>query len=297
MKRAILLTILLCATAAVGLGRDASPPAQAAGLCGGSTARIAKVLWVWMENKSYSSVIGSGSATYENRLAAQCGLATNYHAIGHPSLPNYIAATAGATRGITTDCEPASCPVTGSSIFGQGRPARSYAESMPSNCYLSPASSYVPRHNPEVYFTAVRSACRNGGDVPLGTPSFGNLRRDLNAGALRPFSFVIPNVCHDTHNCSVATGDAYLRSLLPVIFASPDYASGRLLVVLTWDEAAGDSSNHVPAIVASRRTRPGTVSGTRFTHYSLLRTTEGLLGLPLLRNAARATSMRAAFGL
>jgi hypothetical protein len=43
---------------------------------------------------------------------------------------------------------------------------------------------------------------------------------------------------------------------------------------------------------------PGTKSGTAFTHYSLLRTTEELLGIStFLGNAASATSMRSAFGL
>jgi phosphatidylinositol-3-phosphatase len=43
---------------------------------------------------------------------------------------------------------------------------------------------------------------------------------------------------------------------------------------------------------------PGTASTTTFNHYSMLRTTEELLGLsPLLGNAATATSMRSAFNL
>ena len=41
----------------------------------------------------------------------------------------------------------------------------------------------------------------------------------------------------------------------------------------------------------------GTQDATRFTHYSLLRLNEELLGLPLLANAATATDMAAAFNL
>ena len=40
-----------------------------------------------------------------------------------------------------------------------------------------------------------------------------------------------------------------------------------------------------------------TVSRGHFTHYSLLRTTENLLGLPLLANARQAAGMRRAFGI
>jgi phospholipase C len=250
-----------------------------------------------MENKNYSSVIGSSSAPYENALAGHCGLATNYHAISHPSLPNYIAMTSGSTQGVSDDSGPSSHPLSGASVFSQGRRAKSYEESMPSNCYLSDSGLYRVHHNPEAYYTSVRTACKSGGDVPMGTVSSGNFRNDLIAGTLPRLGLVTPNMCHDTHDCSVATGDSYLKSLVPAILAAPDYQAGRLAVFLTWDENAGLSGNRVPTIVVSPRVPPGTRSGTRFTHYSLLRTAEQLLGVPLLRNAQTAASMRAAFGL
>ena len=60
----------------------------------------------------------------------------------------------------------------------------------------------------------------------------------------------------------------------------------------------GSGGNQVATIVVSPYTTPGTKSGTAFTHYSLLRTTGELLGIPtFLGNAALATSMRPAFGL
>ena len=66
-----------------------------------------------MENQSFSSVIGATSAPYLNSLTASCGLATNYHNITHPSLPNYIAATSGLgdpsgrpLDAFFSDCDP-----------------------------------------------------------------------------------------------------------------------------------------------------------------------------------------------
>src|SRR5438046_328727 len=58
-------------------------------------------------------------------LAKECGLATNYHNITHPRLPNYIAATSGlsysALRNFLPDCSPkAGCNTPANSIFGQG---------------------------------------------------------------------------------------------------------------------------------------------------------------------------------
>jgi len=53
-----------------------------------------------MENESYGRIVGNPSAQYLNQLAK--GLATNYSAITHPSLPNYLAATSGSDWGSQT---------------------------------------------------------------------------------------------------------------------------------------------------------------------------------------------------
>src|SRR5436309_723060 len=79
--------------------------ARARPRCGSrpATDRWLHVVWIVMENHGYGNVIGSREAPYLNALARQCGLATDYHAISHPSLPNYIALTSGSTQGITED--------------------------------------------------------------------------------------------------------------------------------------------------------------------------------------------------
>jgi phospholipase C len=248
-----------------------------------------------MENHDYSQVIGSSSAPYENQLANQCGLATNYTAIAHPSLPNYIAMTSGSTQGITDDANPGSHPLAVSSIFGQVS-SKSYEESMPSNCYGSDSYPYSAHHNPEAYYTLVAADCAVN-DVPMGSASSGALLDNVNAGTLPAFSFVTPNQCNNTHDCSVATGDAFLSDLLPKVFAGPDYQAGRLAVFLTWDENDNSAGNHVPMIVASPYTTPGTQSATSYNHYSFLRTVEEALHVPLLGNAASANSMVSAFKL
>ena len=71
---------------------------------------------------------------------------------------------------------------------------------------------------------------------------------------------------------------------------------GRQTVIfVTFDEGSGD--NHIVTIVVAPPVHRGARSGTAYTHYSLLRTTEEMLGLGLLGNAGSATSMRAGFGL
>src|SRR5690242_9037675 len=111
-----------------------------------------------MENHSYDQIVGSPSAPYVNRLASRCGLAANYHAVTHPSLPNYIAATSGSTQGIADDGPPSSHPLAVPSIFEQAG-GRSYEQSMRSACRGTDSYPYAVKHNPEAYFTRVSRLC------------------------------------------------------------------------------------------------------------------------------------------
>ena len=287
--------------------------------CGGlrTTPTYRHVIWIWFENHSYDAVIGSSQAPFTNQLAAKCGLATNYHNIAHPSLPNYIAATSGSTQGITNDCQPSDCPRRTPNLFAQLRAAHipwsAYAESMPRPCVLTdesgsnPNGNYAARHNPAVYYLP-RTDCAQR-VVPLGTPTSGRLADALAADTLAGFSFIGPNLCNDTHDCPVSTGDQWLSRWMRAILSSPAYAAGHTAIFITWDEGEGGSSSscsnntsdpgcHVATLVVSPSTRPGTRSSLLFNHYSLLKTTEQLLGIKTYLNHARdagTRSMRPAF--
>ena len=52
------------------------------------------------ENHSYAEIIGNSQAAYINALATGGALLTNYHAVAHPSQPNYLALYAGSTFGV-----------------------------------------------------------------------------------------------------------------------------------------------------------------------------------------------------
>src|SRR5205807_6295174 len=67
------------------------PPPPAAG----AVPPFSHVFVIVMENHEYNSVIGNPAAPYTNGLVANYGLATNYFGVSHPSLPNYLALTAG----------------------------------------------------------------------------------------------------------------------------------------------------------------------------------------------------------
>ena len=263
-------------------GRSATPPAV-----------YDHVIWIWMENKSLNQVIGSSQARYETSLATQSASASRYSSVGSPSLPNYIGATSGSTHGISDDGSPADHPITGDNLFrqvrDQGGTARSYQESMRGNCNLGTAGRYAVKHNPAAYYVggADRSACQ-ADDVPLGDVRSGALRRDLDADTLPTFAFVTPNLCNDTHDCSVRTGDRWLQRWLPVMLASSSYVAGRTAIFVVWDE-----DSPMPFIAISPTVPPRTVLHAAVDHYALLRTTQEMLDLPtLLGAAAQAPSMR-----
>jgi phosphatidylinositol-3-phosphatase len=300
--RTTLAIVLIGATAGLaGCAAGASPKAKApaagaptaagvrpCGRPGASPRRYAHVVWIVMENKSYSDLTGgSPDSAFTRGLAGACGAATNFHAETHPSLPNYIAMTSGSTHGVNDDGDPSSHRFKGPSIFSQlGSHWRALQESMPRPCARTGAGPYAPKHNPAAYFTNIAAACSKQ-DVRLGA------KPDISAR----FTFITPNLCHDSHNCGLRAGDRYLAGLVPKIVKSPQYRAGRTALFITWDEDDGSSSNHIATLVVAPHTRPRATSGVRFTHYSLLRTTEDMLGLRHIGAARKARSMRAAFGL
>jgi hypothetical protein len=251
-----------------------------------NTGGIQHVVWILMENENFGSIVGSGSAPYINSLASTYGLATDYSAISHPSLPNYIALTSGSDQGISDDSDPSSHQLNVPSIFSQlpAGASRSLEESMPSSCAAGNSGEYAVRHNPETYYTNLGTDCSNY-DVPLGAAP------DLSAR----FTFVTPNLIDDMHDGTIADGDNFLKSFVPALMATPQYQAGNTVIFITWDENSGSTGNQVPCIVISPYTH-GVKDPTPYTHYSLLRTTEELLGLPLLGNAASANSMLGKFG-
>ncbi|MGZ4283289.1 MAG: alkaline phosphatase family protein [Solirubrobacteraceae bacterium] len=250
--------------------------------------KVTHVVWVLMENHGYGSIIGSSQAPYINQLANTYGLATNYFALSHPSLPNYIGLTSGGTQGISDDNDPSSHPLSVPSIFSQlpGGMSRSLQESMPSNCLKTDSGQYLARHNPMAYYTNLGTDCSNY-DVPFGSSP------DLSAA----FTFVTPNAIDDMHDGTIAQGDLFLSKYVPALMATPQYQAGNTAIFIVWDEDEDTGGNNqVPLIVVSPSTNAVKIS-TSYNHYSLLRTTEDLLGLPALGGAASASPMESAFGL
>jgi phospholipase C len=244
-----------------------------------------------MENHGYDQIIGNHDAPYINALAHGYALATDYFAVDHPSLPNYLALAGGSTYGITSDCTD--CRASGDSLVNQltaaGIAWTAYLQGVPSPCFTGPeAGRYAKKHNPFAYFASVT------GDPALCShlvPA-SRLPEDVSSGRLPTFVWLTPDLCDDMHDCSVATGDAYLSRTVPDLLAA---LGPRGALFLVWDEAGGDDSGccagrahggHVTAVVAGSAARKGATSSVAYDHFSVLRTIEDGFGLPRLGEAS-----------
>jgi hypothetical protein len=272
-----------------GASAAAPVPDRAAGR---ARPQVTQLLVVLVENHSLQQM--RREMPWLNHLARRYGYATQYRALTHPSLPNYLAITGGDTFGVTDDEPPAAHPIRRRSVFGRAlrnqRTATTYAEGMASQCQHEDGSRYAVRHNPWTYFRSERYLCRRY-DVPLS-----RLREDIDAGNLPRVGMIVPDLCHDAHDCSLSRADVWLRRHVGQVLAGPDFSSGDLAVVVTADEDDGHHDNRVLTVVANPGLQHVVVRRT-LTHYALSRSYAEAADIKPLGHAAEARSLLRAFGL
>src|SRR5205823_974178 len=199
--------------------------------------RIPRVAVVVMENREYSDLIGSGAAPYVNKLATRYALATQFYAVSHPSLPNYLALLGGSTFGITSDCT--SCSVNSENLVDQlsrrGISWRAYMEGLPSPCYEGDYSGeYAKKHDPFMYFDSIANNPKRCSHVV----PFTKLHADIVNHRVPRLAWISPNLCHDGHDCTTAAADGFLHRHLPALISA--LGPGGVLF-LTWDEGDTDA--------------------------------------------------------
>ena len=250
---------VLCSPVGYGSAVGATP--------GSSVPRLDHVVVVVFENEERRRVIGSGAAPTFDRLAAAYAQVTNDRAVAHPSLPNYLALVSGSTHGVTNDC--VDCPQSGSTVgtllTRRGRTWAGYAEGFPSG------SRFAKKHVPFLYFRGAAAHVH-----PLGA---------FDPRHLPAFSFVTPDLCHDMHDCSIETGDAWLAK-----FIKPLLSIERTAVFIVFDEGSSDlgGGGSVALLVAGTAVKAHSRYTALTSHYGLLRTVEDAFGLPPLGASSRA---------
>lgn len=267
------------------------------------------VIVVVEENHSYNKIIGSSAMPYLNSLANKYGLAVNYYGNTHPSIGNYLMMTTGQ---IITNSDGYSGTISANNLarafLTAGVSWKSYAESLPSTGYTGGDKyPYAKHHNPFAYFTdVVNSSTEKNNLVP-----FTQFSQDLANGVLPRFSFVVPNMQHNMHDCptsasctdaqKAAAADNWLKSNIAPLLASAGFQKDGLLMI-TWDEGNSTDTAHgggqVATVVIGPKVKSGSRSTTLYQHQSLLRTVLSALGASSLAPgaAASATPMSDLFG-
>lgn len=260
-----------------GVGvRTAGRPGPSGRPGAAAVPRPRHVVVVIMENHAYGDVIGSPQARYLNSLARTGALFTASYGVTHPSEPNYLALFSGSTQGVTTDQCPTSlhAPNLAADLIGAGFSFAGYSEGLPATgSRVCQHGRYARKHVPWTDFAGLPRTVNQ----PFSEFAAGGFDR------LPTVSFVIPDLCHDVHDCSVGIGDAWLRAHLSA-YAAWAQAHDSLLIV-TFDEDDGSSANHITTIFTGQQVRPGRYR-TSIDHYNVLRTIEQAYGLPF-RGQAR----------
>jgi hypothetical protein len=275
----LLALVLVLAVAGCGGSAGATIPTVAPASV--RVPNFTHVVLVVFENHEATAIAGSPDAPTFNALAHRYATLTSYDAVAHPSLPNYLALVSGSTHGISSDCTD--CVVRARSLAdtlaAAGKTWKTYAENLPSPGFIgASAGRYAKKHDPFLYFLDVAgSRARRDRVVP-----FTRLGRDLARHRLPDFSLVVPNLCHDMHDCSVATGDAWLKAHVVPLLHSPELRGGVVFVV--FDEGTSDTGGggRVEALALGPTVRGGSRFARATNHYGLLRTIEDAWGLPRL---------------
>ena len=264
-----------------------------------ATPTFSHVFIVLEENHSYSQVVGNPSMPYLNMLINSYGLATQYYANGHPSLPNYLWLTSGSNDGITTDI----CPATVSQdnvvrhLDAAGISWKAYEEDLPSVGYLGCSSgNYAARHDPFVYFSDVKNSSADQKNIV----PFTQFATDLDTDSFPRYSFITPNVCNDAHDCALSVADAWLNTnIAPLLNTNMFQPGGDGVLIIVFDEGT-DSTNgggQVEWVIVGPKIKQGYRSTTFYQHQNTLRLMlEGLGVTTFPQGAAMASDMAEFFG-
>lgn len=261
-----------------------SPPTSGGGTSGGSVSIpvVQHVAIVVLENTNFSDAHNNANMPYLNSLLNRGALAATYFADGHPSIPNYFTMTVGLPETID---DSFSGTVTDDNVVRElmaaGKSWKVYAESLPSTGYLGgDVLPYVRRHNPFTFFSDVQQSSAMAANVV----NFSQFPSDVASSALPNYSFIVPNVLDDAHdcpaggsNCTTATrlqqADTWLRNNIDPLVNNASFNQNGLLII-TFDESENDNTNgggQVMTVLIGTHVKQGfSGSAATYDHRSLL---------------------------
>jgi hypothetical protein len=295
---------------------NASPADAAAEASGSLSGAMRYVFVVAMENADAIEVYGARKTWQylDNDVLPQAARALAFQdelPRSIPSEPHYVWMEAGtnvfADHTFTTDNDPSAWNSTGTADHLTAQIARasngvdwmSYQEGLDAqtgSCPLVGAGLYRPKHNPFVFFRDVVGAPPSE-TAPVCVAHhrpLSALGDDLATGSVKTYSFVTPNLCHDDHGQATCpdgdlarAADRWLNATLPALISFVNAHDGAIFIV--WDE--GDATSTLPFVAIGPHVKPGYASNVTYSHSSLLKTVEEMLGLPVLPSVAPANDL------
>jgi phosphatidylinositol-3-phosphatase len=278
--------------------------------CSFATAQVPSanhVFIVVLENHGYSSVVGNSAMPYLNSLASKYGLATQYYGNTHPSIGNYFMMSAGQIYS-NNDALTSTINIDNAvrHLLTAGKTWKSYAESLPYAGYTGGDKyPYVKHHNPFAYFSDVA----NSSVEKMRLVPFTQFKTDLSNGALPEFSFIVPNMHDDGHDCPAGmssctdwqklnAADNWLKYNIGPLLGSLTFQNGGLLIITTDEASTSDTSyggGHVATIVVSPKAKSGYRSTAHYQHQSLLKTALTAIGVTTFPGSASSAPAMADF--
>ncbi len=286
-------------------GRTNLPP-RLPNLTPNSINGLKTVFVLMLENHSWTGtdgILGNTNCPYiNNTLLPLAATATDYNSYPgiHPSEPNYLWLVSGTNFGVFNDNPPSlnhqsSTNTLFTLLDRAGISWKTYQENI-SGANVPDVDSYpyAVRHNPFVFFDAVRT---NVAYCTNHIRPYSEFARDLTNHTVPRFNFLVPCVTNDMHDppastTALAVSDAWLSREVPKILASPAYAAGGVLFI-AWDEGFNDADGPMGMLaLSSRIKRPGYTNHIHYTHGSLLRTVQDVFGAyPYLGDALFANNL------
>src|SRR3954469_16398201 len=102
------MKLRLAAAAALGLAASVAATSSYANVGPVPTGvpRLNHVFVILMENHGFGQIQGNANAPFINSYMNTSNLATNYYAVAHPSLTNYLEIVGGSNFGVLNDESP-----------------------------------------------------------------------------------------------------------------------------------------------------------------------------------------------
>jgi Phosphoesterase family len=263
-----------------------------------------RVVIIVLENVDYERAIQNKDLM---ALAAKGASFTNFHALFHPSYPNYLAMIAGTDfglhrRGSYLGDKQVNFPndsghkTIADRLLTAGLDFKQYAEELPEGpCpwnisgqhVAEKRGNYVRRHVPFLSFREVQEKFCDRVVRVDSSKADNYFVQDAKKG-LVAYSFYTPNMNHDGHDTTVDVAGAWVKKFLDEMFT--EQMRKGTLVVVTFDESGGNEDNRIFTLFLGDMVKEASQQdpkalGRHYTHYSVLRTIEDNFGLePLTAN-------------